>query len=99
MKLMEGITYTEELLKEITRCARTLMTPSMVSFRLGIDEVQLHDDINTLGHPARRAYYMGLDETDKELRQQQLDLMRAGSPSAIADCQQRIERILNEITV
>ena len=42
---------------------------------------------------------MGLDETDKELRQQQLDLMRAGSPSAIADCQQRIERILNEITV
>ena len=69
------------------------MTPSMVSFRLGIDEVQLHDDINTLGHPARRAYYSGLEETDKELRQQQLDLMRAGSPSAIADCQQRIERI------
>ena len=34
-----------------------------------------------------------------KLRQQQLDLMRAGSPSAIADCQQRIERILNEITV
>ena len=63
------------------------MTPSMVSFRLGIDEVQLHDDINTLGHPARRAYYSGLEETDKELRQQQLDLMRAGSPSAIADCQ------------
>lgn len=51
----------------------------MVSFRLGIDEVQLHDDINTLGHPARRAYYMGLDETDKELRQQQLDLMRAAA--------------------
>ena len=48
------------------------MTPSMVSFRLGIDEVQLHDDINTLGHPARRAYYSGLEETDKELRQQQL---------------------------
>lgn len=75
------------------------MTPSMVSFRLDIDEVQLHDDINTPGHPARRAYYSGLEETDKELRQQQLDLMRAGSPAAIADCQQRIERILNEITV
>lgn len=75
------------------------MTPSMVSFHLGIDEVLLLDDINTLGHPARRAYYSGLEETDKELRQQQLDLMRAGSPSAIADCQQRIERILNEITV
>lgn len=42
---------------------------------------------------------MGLDETDKELRQQQLDLMRAGSPTAIADCQQRIERVLNEIAV
>ncbi|MBQ6203621.1 MAG: hypothetical protein IJK46_05950 [Prevotella sp.] len=62
-------------------------------------ELDSHDDINTLGHPARRAYYMGLDETDKELRQQQLDLMRAGSPTAIADCQQRIERVLNEIAV
>lgn len=71
----------------------------MVSFRLGIDEVQLRDDINTLGHPARRAYYTGLEETDKELRQQLLDLMRAGSPSALADCQQRIERCLNEITI
>ena len=75
------------------------MTPSMVSFRLGIDEVLLHDDINTLGHPARRAYYTGLEETDRELRQQQLDLMRAGSPSAVADCQQRIERCLSEITI
>lgn len=75
------------------------MTPSMISFRLGIDERQLLDDINTIGHPARRAYYSGLEKTDRELRQQQLVLMRAGSPSAIADCQQRIERILNEITV
>ena len=75
------------------------MTPSMVSIRLGIDEVQLLDDIHTIGHPARRAYYLGLEETDRELRQQLLDLMRAGSPSAIADCQQRIERMLNEITV
>ena len=75
------------------------MTPSMVSFRLGIDEVQLRDDINTIGHPARRAYYTGLEETDGELRQQQLDLMRAGSPSAIAGCQQRIERCLSEIAL
>ena len=74
------------------------MTPSMVSFRLGIDEVQLLDDIHTVGHPARRAYYTGLEQTDGELRQQLIDLMRAGSPSAIADCQQRIERCLNEIT-
>ena len=50
------------MLKEITRCARTLMTPSMVSFHLGIDEMLLHDDINTIGHPARRAYYSGLEE-------------------------------------
>ena len=73
------------------------MTPSMVSIRLGIDEVQLLDDIHTIGNPARRAYYTGLEATDRELRQQQLDLMRAGSPAAIADCQQRIERCLNEI--
>lgn len=75
------------------------MTPSQVSFRLDIDEVQLLDDINTVGNPARRAYYKGLESTDSEVRQQLLDLMRVGSPSAIADCQQRIERCLNEITI
>lgn len=75
------------------------MTPSLVSVQLGFNEIEFIDDIHTPGNPARRAYYMGLEETDKELRQQLLDLMRVGSPSAIADCQQRIERILNEITV
>lgn len=75
------------------------MTPSMVSFRLGIEETRLLDDIHTVGHPARRAYYTGLEETDGELRQSLIDLMRAGSPSAIADCQKRIERLLNDIAV
>ena len=75
------------------------MTPSMVSSSLGIDEVHLMDDIHTVGHPARRAYYAGLAETDCEVRQQLLDLMRAGSPAALADCQQRIERCLGEIQV
>ena len=75
------------------------MPPSMISFRLGIDEVALLDDINTVGHPARRAYYQGLEATDSEVRQQLIDLMRAGSPTAVADCQQRIERCLAEISV
>ena len=75
------------------------MTPSQVSIHLDIDEMQLLDDINTIGHDARKAYYRGLVATDNELRKNTLDLMRAGSPSAIADCQTRIERILNEITV
>lgn len=91
--------YSTNLLKEITECAKVLMTPSQVSIRLDIDEVQFLDDIHTIGHPARRAFYLGLQSTDNELRLQIIDLMRAGSPTAIADCQQRIERVLNEITV
>ena len=85
------------MLEEIEKCAKTLMTPSQVSFCLDIDEIQFHDDIRTIGHPARRAFYKGLQSTDNELRQQIIDLMRAGSPTAISDCQQRIERCLNEI--
>lgn len=75
------------------------MTPSMVSIHLDIDEVLFLDDIHTIGHPARRAYFKGMQATDDELRQQIIDLMHAGSPTAIADCQQRIERCLNEITI
>jgi hypothetical protein len=75
------------------------MTPTSVSIQLGFDEGNFMDDINTPGHPARRAYYLGLEATDRELRQQLIYLMRAGSPSALADCQQCIVRCLNEITV
>ncbi len=75
------------------------MTPSQVSFHLDIDEGLFLDDIHTQRHPARRAYFIGLQSTDNELRKQTIDLMRAGSPAAIADCQQRIERMLNEITI
>lgn len=75
------------------------MTPTSVSIQLGFNETDFMDDIHTPGNPARRAYFTGLEATDHELRQQLLDLMRAGSPSALADCQQRIERCLNEITM
>lgn len=30
-----------------------MMTPAEISALLGIDETELTDDINTLGHPAR----------------------------------------------
>ena len=67
--LSNSINYSPDLLKEIETCAQTLMAPSMVAIRLDIDEVRLIDDIHTPGHPARRAYYQGLEYTDGELRQ------------------------------
>lgn len=91
--------YSTESLNAITECAKSLMTPTSVSIQLGFNETDFMDDIHTPGNPARRAYFTGLEATDHELRQQLLDLMRAGSPSALADCQQRIERCLNEITM
>ena len=46
-----------------------MMTPAEISALLGIDETELTDDINTLGHPARRAFFHGVAITAREIRE------------------------------
>lgn len=43
-------------------------------------------DISTNGHPARRAYLLGMALTAQELRGKNLQLARACSPSAMEQC-------------
>ncbi len=73
------------------------MSPMEISFLLGIDEMQLSDDIATPGHPVRRAYYGGLATTANVLRRNIIDTASAGSPAAIAECQRRIMTLLSDI--
>ena len=63
------------------------MTPPEISALLGIDERQLSDDINTVGHPARTSYLKGVSATALELRRTLHDTALAGSPYAVQECQ------------
>lgn len=55
---LTSMDYSKELLQKIEEEARRMMTPAEISALLGIDETELTDDINTLGHPARSAFFM-----------------------------------------
>jgi hypothetical protein len=79
--------YSTDLLSEIEAHAKEMMTPPEISALLGIDERQLSDDINTVGHPARTAYLKGVSATALELRRTLHDTALAGSPYAVQECQ------------
>lgn len=71
-----------------------MMTPAEIASLLGLDESELIDDINTMGHPARRAFYHGVALTARELREDIRDTARAGSPFSVSECLHFIERQL-----
>ena len=78
--------YSKELLQKIEEEAKRLMTPSEISALLGIDESEFIDDINTLGHPARIAFFHGVAVTAREIREDIRDAARAGSPFSVSEC-------------
>ena len=61
--------YSTDLLKKIEEKAKEMMTPSEISFLLDIDETILVDDINSIGNPARRAFFKGMASTANDIKQ------------------------------
>ena len=88
--------YSTDLVKKIEEKAKEMMTPSEISFLLDIDETILVDDINSIGNPARRAFFKGMASTANDIRKGIRDLADAGSPFSIAECQRLITRQLAE---
>lgn len=86
--------YSKELLKRIEEEAGRMMNPTEISALLDIDEAELIDDINTLGHPARNAFFHGVAATAREIREYIRDAARAGSPFSVSECLHQIERQL-----
>lgn len=91
--------YSKELLQKIEEEAKRLMTPSEISALLGIDESEFIDDINTLGHPARIAFFHGVAVIAREIREDIRDAARAGSPFSVSECLSLIERQLSSVTM
>lgn len=79
--------YTKEQLKKIEEMASQLTPVNQICVLLGLkSEDMLSLDIATHGHPARMAYLRGMASTASELREKNLQLARACSPSAMEQC-------------
>ncbi|KXB86064.1 hypothetical protein HMPREF3034_00012 [Prevotella sp. DNF00663] len=76
-----------------------MMTPKEISFLLNVDEIILTDDINTIGHPARKAFFNGVSTSALQLRENIREAAIAGSPFSIAECQKLIMNQLSEVNV
>lgn len=60
-----------------------LLTPIVeIAALLGVNELQLQEEIDNRNSPIRKAYMKGLAETGEELRSQMIEAVHAGSPSA-----------------
>lgn len=66
---------------------------------LDIDEMELRQDVNTPGSPARRAFMKGYAKTALKLRKQNLELVDAGSPAADEACQGYLRRMIRDIEI
>ncbi len=89
--------YSKDLLSKIQDLSSQLTPPQEISALLDIDETEFKTDINTPGHPARRAFMKGFSETALRLRKQNLDLVDAGSPAADEACRGYMRRMIREI--
>ena len=60
-----------------------LLTPIVeIAALLGVNELQLQEEMDNRNSPIRKAYMKGLAETGEELRTQMIEAVHAGSPSA-----------------
>ena len=91
--------YSNDLLNKIQDLSSLLTPPQEISALLDIDETELRTDINTPGHPARKAFMKGFSDTALRLRKQNLDLVDAGSPAADEACRGYLRRVTRDVEI
>ena len=91
--------YSSDLLTKIQDLSSHLTPPAEISALLDFDETEFKNDINTPGHPARRAFLRGFSETALRLRKQNIDLVNAGSPAADEACRGYMRRMIRDIDI
>ena len=91
--------YSSDLLTKIQDLSSQLTPPQEISTLLDFDETEFKADINTPGHPARRAFMKGYSETALRLRKQNLELVDAGSPAADEACMGYLRRMMRDIDI
>ena len=77
------MTYTKEQLAQIEELAQLYTRPSEIAIYLDLPEEEFKSDINSEGHPARKAYIRGKLAQKLAIRKQMATLARVGSPAAI----------------
>ena len=89
--------YTEEQLNQIQKLAGELTPATEIGVLLDINEQELLYDINDPDSLAHRAFFLGFATTANEMRRQDIDWAKAGSPVAAVKMSDYIRDILSEL--
>lgn len=89
--------YTQEQLKQIQQLASELTPATEIGVLLGIDEKELIYDINDSDSPVHHAFYIGFATTANEMRKQEIEWAKAGSPVAVVKMSDYIRDILSDL--
>lgn len=91
--------YSSDLLTRIKDLSCQLTPPAEISALLDIDERDFVDDLNTIGHPARKAFLQGCAATANKIRKDNIDLAQAGSPAADEACRGYLIKMMRNINI
>ncbi len=75
--------YSEETLQRVKEYSALFLNPVQICRLLDLKLTEFKADIRKPEHPLRVAYEKGKFETVLELRKQEIDLAKLGSPMAI----------------
>lgn len=73
----------QETIEKIKEFAGLLLTPDQISILLDIDAQQFKTTLRDTTNPITKAYNLGKTEIILEIRKQEIQLARLGSPMAV----------------
>ena len=95
--LFNSMDFSTDLLIKIKELASKLTPITEISALLDLNEIELRDAVNTPGNPVRTAYFKGFSERALKIRERNLELAEAGSPSADDALFSYLKRMMNDL--
>ena len=89
--------YSTDLLKKIKELASKLTPVTEIGALLELPINELRDEIATVGSPAHQAFYSGMAKTALKIRERDLELAEAGSPSAAEALKDHLRKMMNDL--
>ncbi len=86
-----------DLLEKVKDLAGKLTPVTEIGVLLDIPINELRDEIATDGSPIHRAFYSGMAKAALEIRERDIELARAGSPSAADALRDHLRKMLNDL--
>ena len=89
--------YSTDLLKKIKELASKLTPVTEIGALLELPINELRDEVAMENSPVHQAFYAVMAEAALEIRERDIELARAGSPSAADALKNHLRKMMNEL--